>query len=70
VVVKSLPWPIEIDGSKLSFYRNIVHQNVSCEKGLKWLFFTDAATLFDTNIGIIDQLQIFQFITVLVGTFS
>ncbi len=26
--VKSLPWPIEIDGSKLSFYRNIVRQNV------------------------------------------
>jgi len=28
---KSLPWPKEIHGSKISFYRNIVRQNVSCE---------------------------------------
>jgi len=29
--VKSLPWPLDIHGSKISFYRNIVRQNVSCE---------------------------------------
>jgi len=23
ILVKSSPWPLEIDGSKLSFYRNI-----------------------------------------------
>jgi len=28
---KSLPWPIDIHGPKIFFYRNIVRQNVSCE---------------------------------------
>jgi len=28
---ESLPWPIDIHGPKISFYRNIVRQNVSCE---------------------------------------
>jgi hypothetical protein len=42
---KSLPWPIEIDGSKiffiaLSFYRNIVRQNVSCDMGLRMIILT------------------------------
>ncbi len=27
----ALPWSIEINGSKISFYRNIVRQNVTCE---------------------------------------
>jgi len=26
--IKSLPWPAEIDGSKWSYYRNIVRQNI------------------------------------------
>jgi len=28
IFVKSLPWPLDIHGIKLSFYRNIVRQNV------------------------------------------
>ncbi len=31
VVRKSLPWPIEVNASKIYFYHNIVRQNVSCE---------------------------------------
>ncbi len=26
--LKSLPWPLDIHGLKISFYRNIVRQNV------------------------------------------
>jgi len=30
IFVKSLPRPLDIHGSKLSFYRNIVCENVKC----------------------------------------
>jgi len=33
---KSFHRPLDIYGSQISFYRNIVRQNVSCEKGLNF----------------------------------
>jgi len=44
--VKSLPWPLNIHGSKIYFYRNIVRQNVSYEKGLR----TDKNVLFSFRL--------------------
>ncbi len=31
IFYESLPWPLDVHGSKISYYHNIVRQNVSCE---------------------------------------
>jgi hypothetical protein len=37
--VKSFPWPLDIHGSKLSFYLNIVRKNIVCDVGLGYYVF-------------------------------
>ena len=34
LLIKSLPWPLDIHGSKLSFYLNIVRKTFMCDVGL------------------------------------
>jgi len=53
--LKSLPWlVIEIHGSKISFYRNIVRQNVLCEYGLRLMI------IFESLLNTFESSSIFE----------
>ncbi len=47
-----LPWSIELNGSKISFYRNIVCKNIVCDVGLtgRWLLRVYLWRCFSPNV--------------------
>jgi len=61
--IMSLPWPIEINGSKIFFHLNIVHQNVSCGVGLK-------VVQFDSKIIILFSILTLYFVRFVLAPFA